>query len=325
MEKEQNGQLSEEQNRAESSEYSNPQEKRYYEETHCPSCGRFVGTLSRCPYCQTETQKRLSIRVFKIISVLISTIGLLMLLFYARQVKTQEVKIKDLDALTNFAHVRIIARCNQGDGRLNKWGSLSFTAVQKDQDDERPHTIRVTAYNNVAKQIQDAGKCPIKGDLIEFEGQVRAAKSEISMLINAPEHIEILERPNRQPRDHERDHNRPNFNKDHRSDAQGFKANNPTLELEANAIAETHEDKPVKLIGAVVKEAQQVENDCVIIRIENGTEKGLPVFVPKFSEYKMELPKAGDKLDAFGTVKKYQGEMELKVDRRGYIKVTAAN
>ena len=68
MEKEQNGQLSEEQNRAESSEYSNPQEKRYYEETHCPSCGRFVGTLSRCPYCQTETQKRLSIRVFKIIS-----------------------------------------------------------------------------------------------------------------------------------------------------------------------------------------------------------------------------------------------------------------
>ena len=40
-----------------------PQAELYHSETHCPSCGRFVGTETRCPYCQTETQKRLSIRI----------------------------------------------------------------------------------------------------------------------------------------------------------------------------------------------------------------------------------------------------------------------
>ncbi|MFA6749509.1 MAG: hypothetical protein WCS82_06500, partial [Candidatus Riflebacteria bacterium] len=68
-------------------------EARYHQETHCQSCGRFVGVFTRCPYCQALTQKRMSIRVFKVLSVLLSTVGLLLLLFYARNVKTPETKI----------------------------------------------------------------------------------------------------------------------------------------------------------------------------------------------------------------------------------------
>ena len=106
-----------------------PQAERYHAETHCPSCGRFVGTETRCPYCQTEIQKRLSIRIFKVISVLISTLGLAMLLFYARHVKTAEVSIKELTPLSNFAHVRIIGYAEK-DAVPNQWGSISFNVIQ---------------------------------------------------------------------------------------------------------------------------------------------------------------------------------------------------
>ena len=132
MEKENNAQLTqiaESLKNIETSLNRDTQAERYHSETHCPSCGRFVGTETRCPYCQAETQKRLSIRIFKVISVLISTLGLAMLLFYARHVETAKVNINELTPLTNFAHVRIVGYADK-DAVMNQWGTLSFNVIQ---------------------------------------------------------------------------------------------------------------------------------------------------------------------------------------------------
>ena len=309
MEQENNGQLNqiaEALNDIADSMKRDPQAERYHSETHCPSCGRFVGTATRCPYCQTETQKRLSIRIFKIISVLLSTIGLLMLLYYARNVKTPEVLIKDLGPLSNFAHVRIIGTVNQSYG-INQWGSLSFSVKQGDGDDSQ--VVRVAAYSKTAKEIEAKGLVPRKGDKVEFEGQVRVQKESLSMLINASEHIKILKRGN------------PALNMPDRAKGQFPRLNESRLETkQPSDITADMIKKPVKLIGRV-KESQQLEKDCVVIRLENNTEKGLPLFIPEFSKKGYPLPMGGTMVEAVGLVKEYNGEIEVEISNRGFLKV----
>lgn len=243
----------------------------YHSETHCPSCGRFVGTETRCPYCQTETNKRLSIRIFKIISVLISTVGLLMLLFYAQTIKTPEAKITELGPLTNFAHVRIVGYADR-DASVSKWGTLSFNVIQFYNDKGELVTdinsikgcekkeIRVTAYKKVAELIKDE-QMPRRDEEVEVEGQVRVQQGEASLLINAPEHINAIYDKTKERRPLQA--NQP-FNSQFKKPFKKVDSNIPYTKPEE--INESLIKKNVKVI-ATVKSALKVENDCVIIRI----------------------------------------------------------
>ena len=309
MEKENNAQLTqiaESLKNIETSLNRDTQAERYHSETHCPSCGRFVGTETRCPYCQAETQKRLSIRIFKVISVLISTLGLAMLLFYARHVETAKVNINQLTPLTNFAHVRIVGYADK-DAVMNQWGTLSFNVIQfydkngklvtdkqKFKECERKE-IRVTAYKKVAEQVNDDDK-PRQGEEVEVEGQVRVQQNVASLLVNAPEHIRAIydEKKPRRPL------------------ASGFSQPNkrPDTNIQPTKVEDIKENlikKNVKVFGNV-KSVLPVENDCVIIRLENGTENGLPVFIPSFSRKKMAHPQIGSKVEVFGTVESYTNQ-----------------
>lgn len=165
----------------------------YRQQTECPSCGRFIGVYERCPYCLALTPKRLSIRVFKVISVLTSTVGLLILLFYAQTIQTPEVKIADLGPLSNFAHVRLVGEVERSYGIHKQWKSLAFTLSQPGKDGELM-TIRVSAYAKVAKEIEERNLVPADGDLVSVEGTVRFQKDSPSLLINAPEHLRIVRR-----------------------------------------------------------------------------------------------------------------------------------
>jgi len=165
----------------------------YHRETHCPSCGRFVGTYDRCPYCQAWTPKRLSIRLFKTLAVLTSTVGLILLLFYARTIRTPEIRIDQIGPLTNFAHVRLTGVVERSFGLHPQWHSLGFTLSQPGTGSE-PLSIRVSAYAKVALDIDKQGKIPEEGDEISVEGTVRFQKDTPSLLINAPEHVQILRR-----------------------------------------------------------------------------------------------------------------------------------
>lgn len=324
MEQENNGQLNQIADALQSiagSMNRDPQAERYHAETHCPSCGRFVGTETRCPYCQTETQKRLSIKIFKIISVLISTLGLLMLLFYARNVQTPVVAIKDLGPLSNFAHVRVVGYASQ-DARINKWGTLSFNVIQFVNENGQIETdrskfrncnkieLRVNAYKKVTADI-DPARLPKRFDEVDVEGQIRVQQNESSMLINAPEHLRIIA-SGQESRNAE-----PMFGKGNDRPSNHV----PNLKpIAPQAIGREMIKQPVKIVG-LVKEAQQVENDCVIIKLDNGTENGFPIFIPEFSKKQITLPQAGQVLECLGNVKEYKGELEVEINNRGYAKV----
>ncbi len=266
-------------------------EERYKQETHCQSCGRFVGIYTRCPYCQALTQKRLSIRVFKVISVLTSTVGLLMLLFFARHVKTPEVKIADLGPLSNFAHVRIQGEVTQSYGVHPKWGSLGFVMTQGDA--ENPQTLRVSAYAKVAKEIEARNLVPNKGDIISIEGQVRFQKDTASLLLNAPEHIAFIKRV-------------------------AAAAPEAVKTVEPDKIENSMIGQFVNVTGSVLSTKKFPTG--VIVNIDNG-EAGFPVWVPIDSLESYEPLHPGDLIEANGKVETFKDKLEIKVFKKGNFKI----
>ncbi|MFZ5949615.1 MAG: hypothetical protein ACOYXC_02835 [Candidatus Rifleibacteriota bacterium] len=271
-----------------------PEEVRYQKETHCPSCGRFTGIFTRCPYCQALIEKRLSIRVFKWIAVLTSTVGLLMLLFYARHVKTPLAKISQLGPLTNFAHVRIQGTVERSFGVHPTWGSLGFILEEREEGKE-PLTIRVSAYPKVAAEIQNRNLVPAKGDEISVEGQVRFQKDSASLLINAPEHIYFIKRSENTPEE--------------------------IKIVEPDKIDHKHLNTFVTVTGSVL--STKTFPTGTIINIDNGA-SGLPVWIPKNAAAPEDLVlHPGDLIEATGKVETFKDKLEVKVIKENSFKVVS--
>ena len=266
-------------------------EARYHQETHCQSCGRFVGVFTRCPYCQALTQKRMSIRVFKVLSVLVSTVGLLLLLFYARNVKTPETKISDLGPLSNFAHVRIKGIVTQSYGIHEKWGSLGFVVSEGANDN--PVTIRVSAYSKVAKAIADADKIPTTGDYIYVEGHVRFQKDTASLLLNAPEHIEFIEKAVDDP------------------EIVSF--------VELDSINSSVSGKLVRTTGNI--NAKQSFPTGMLLTLDDGSANGFKVWIAKNLWDERQNPDVGDLVEITGKVASFKGEIQINLLKKGDLKV----
>ncbi|PKL46654.1 MAG: hypothetical protein CVV42_15785 [Candidatus Riflebacteria bacterium HGW-Riflebacteria-2] len=266
----------------------------YKKEITCQSCGRFVGVYTRCPYCLALTEKRLSIRVFKTIAVLTSTVGLIMLLFFARSVKTPEVKIADLGPLSNFAHVRIVGEVATNYGIHPKWGSLGFIIKQTGEKSE--DTIRVSAYAKVAKEIEAKKMIPEVGDLVSVEGQVRFQKDTPSMLLNAYEHIAFIKRAPE-------------------------KKKTPVQSVEPTQINADMTDQIINTTGSVIS-TKVFEGKGVIVNIDDG-KSGFPVWVPDFCRDDKSPINPGDLIEATGLIKLFKGKLELEVNKKGSFKVVS--
>lgn len=266
----------------------------YKKETHCQSCGRFVGIYTRCPYCLALTEKRMSIRIFKTIAVLTSTVGLIMLLFYARTVKTPEVKIAALGPLSNFAHVRVVGEVETSYGIHPQWGSLGF--VIKQTSDTSEDTIRISAYSKVAKEIDAQHLVPKKGDIVSVEGQVRFQKDTPSLLLNAHEHIAFIKRA---PETVE----------------------TPVKTVEPSQINLEMTDQTINTTGSVTS-TKVFDGKGVIVNIDDG-KSGFPVWVPDFSREDKSVINPGDLIEATGKLKLFKGKLELEVNKKGAFKVVS--
>lgn len=268
---------------------STTQKSQYDAETHCPSCGRFTGTYTRCPYCQALTQKRISIKIFKVFSIVVSTFGMLLLLFYARNVKTVAVEISELGPLSNFAHVRIEGFVERSYGMHPQWGSVSFVIAQEKPD--RYDSIRVTAYSQVAKNIESNQLIPDEGDLVSVEGQVRYQKDTASMLINTHEHLQIIQKNYKSPDE------------------------KPAIDLSPHEVSDKHLKEIVNLKGTVVRTASFASG--VQVYLENGS-AGFMVWIPSQTfEKDLATIAKGDTFYATGEIGKFKDELQLQIIKKG--------
>ncbi len=265
------------------------EQKLYHEQTHCHSCGRFVGVFDRCPYCQAQNEKRLSLRLFKLFSLLVSTVGLALLLFYARTIQPPLVTIDSLTPLTNFAQVRIRGTVERSFGIHPQWGSLSFTLAQKGKTGEIER-IRVSAYGKVASEVAALGNLPQEGDELTVQGLVRFQKDNPGILLNSGRRIE--------------------FHK--RAGAQSAAA--PAAPLNSADVKSEMVGKTVQVKGKVAEVLTFPRG--VLIRLDKRRE-GLPVWVPSRVQEDMPLDLStldeDDEILVSGKVKPYKSDVEIEV------------
>jgi len=167
-----------------------PGQEEQPEETICPSCGRFVGALSRCPHCGARVNKRLSIRVFRYGALLLGIVGLLLLYLMVTHREIPIIQIGDIQPTMNFAYVRIAGTVT-GDARIYK--EAGRVRSMRFMLDDGTGEISVTAYHSQAQTLVDAGKVPRLGDLVEVAGSLSvSAEDNAIMRLQVPEQLNLV-------------------------------------------------------------------------------------------------------------------------------------
>ncbi len=162
------------------------------EETLCPSCGRFVGAYEKCPYCGAGLHKRMSLLIWKRISVAGTILGLLVMWFAATRMNPSLVQIGEIQETYNNAQITI-----QGtvvDRRLDSdRGSITLTIA----DDSG--SIGARSFSALP-EFKKLGNIPRVGDKIETVGTVHIdAVYGTSVSLDLPHRLKIQDRlkPNR--------------------------------------------------------------------------------------------------------------------------------
>ncbi len=159
------------------------------QEITCPSCGHFVGALTRCPRCGARVAKRLSVRIFRYAALLLGTVGLGLLYLMAIHRDIPMIKIGDIKPMMNFAYVRIAGTVS-GDVRVFKEGSrirsLRFMV------DDGTGELSITAFRAQAEKMAELELIPRAGDRVELAGSLSiSADDNILLRIQVPEQITI--------------------------------------------------------------------------------------------------------------------------------------
>lgn len=157
----------------------------------CPSCGRFVGALTRCPHCGTRIEKRISVRTTRIAAVLLATIGLVLLYLMSINQEIPVVQIGDIEPTMNFAYVKITgtviedARIFEKSGRIQ---SLRFFI------DDGTGEIPVSAYRAQAQALVQENRIPRIGDYVEVAGSLSVSADDRTLLrLQSPEQLSLTQ------------------------------------------------------------------------------------------------------------------------------------
>ncbi len=155
---------------------------------NCPSCGRFVGPYTTCPYCGAKLGGRISVRAVKIAAILLATVGLLALWWLARRMDIPTVSAADALGTMNMAYVRVQGRVTRSLSYDPASGYLAFWL------DDGTGEVRVSSYRDVTQALLAAGKVPALGDDVTVAGTLRIREDYVSLTLNAAGHL-TLERP----------------------------------------------------------------------------------------------------------------------------------
>ena len=144
-------------------------------EMNCPSCGRFVGTVTKCPYCGAKVEKRISLMATRWAAVLLATIGLFLLWWMAVKREIPVVKLDEVQPTMNFAQIRIEGTV-KSDARPFRTGmGMSFNV----SDDTG--AIIVFVSKKQMDEMNAQNLAPKVGDSVSFVGALNVSDDQMSM------------------------------------------------------------------------------------------------------------------------------------------------
>ncbi len=154
-------------------------------QSHCPSCGRFVGPYETCPYCGAHIEGRVPVRAVKLIAILLATVGLFALWWYARNTPIPTVSAAEALGTMNMAYVQVAGRVTRSITYDPDGGFLAFWL------DDGTGEVRVTSYRDVTRALLAAGTIPAIGDEITVAGTLRIREDFVALTLNVAEHLEL--------------------------------------------------------------------------------------------------------------------------------------
>ncbi|MBU0679310.1 MAG: hypothetical protein KJ626_14520 [Verrucomicrobia bacterium] len=154
----------------------------------CPSCGRFVGPIPRCPHCGTRITARMSITFFRWASLLLGTVGLGLLYLMSIHKDIPIIEVGSISPTMNFAYVRVAGTVS-ADARITQEGNAvkSVRFIIDDGTGEIP----VTAFRQKGQALVDSGLIPRVGDKVIATGSLSVSADRIALWLQAPEQLEI--------------------------------------------------------------------------------------------------------------------------------------
>jgi DNA/RNA endonuclease YhcR with UshA esterase domain len=151
----------------------------------CPSCGRFVGPLERCPYCGASVRKRLPLRYLRLGSLALAVFGLAALLYAARGSPTPKVSVASVGATMNYAYVRLEGQVTRGPTYDPETQQLRFYLADPTGE------IMVSSFRSTTRQLLDQKKIPCAGDHIAVEGTLRVRDDFASINLVSPDKLDL--------------------------------------------------------------------------------------------------------------------------------------
>ncbi|MFC2091462.1 hypothetical protein ACFLTD_01665 [Elusimicrobiota bacterium] len=157
--------------------------------SNCPICGYYVGISAVCPRCSARVDRRISIKIVRIIALAGSVIGIL-LLWYATYLKVPDkVNVAQISDIMNNAFVSIEGEVKRLSINEEK---NSFRLVLNDGTGE----IMLNAFNKLNDFKDYFGKdMPSLKDKVKVTGVLSISQSwGASMFLSIPERLQIIKK-----------------------------------------------------------------------------------------------------------------------------------
>ncbi len=151
----------------------------------CPSCGRFVGPLEKCPYCGADIQKRIPLKFIRLACLVLAILGIALLVYAASGATTPTTKINDIGATMNYAYVRIQGTVTRGPLYDPDQQSLRFYVADDTGE------IQAATFRDVTQQLVAQNKIPTIGDQITTEGTLRVRDDFTSFNVSSADKLQL--------------------------------------------------------------------------------------------------------------------------------------
>ena len=159
------------------------------EEMNCPKCGRFVGAVTKCPYCGSKVEKRMSLVAIRWAAVLLATVGLFLLFLMAKHREIPVVKLEDVKPTMNFGQIRVDGVVESDARTFRTGGGMGFNFS------DGTGTIMVFISQKQAQEMVERNLVPKAGDQVNFAGGLNISDDRASMRLLSVDEFRLIRAP----------------------------------------------------------------------------------------------------------------------------------
>jgi DNA/RNA endonuclease YhcR with UshA esterase domain len=146
----------------------------------CPVCGKKTGGRVPCPYCLTDTSRKIKLTWVWLICTLLAALGAVAIVMHSRASVEEPISISEIDPWMDYSYGWVEGTVTSGP--LYGRNYISFSVCDFSSDDLERSTVEVRAYSPVSEELLSAGAVPRVGDRVKVFGQMRVSSEKDKMI-----------------------------------------------------------------------------------------------------------------------------------------------